>query len=58
LTALKSFEDEGTTVVNEEVLVQRVVEMGVPREAAEAVIKKLVTEGILFNPQGGKVKRA
>jgi replicative DNA helicase Mcm len=58
LTALKSFEDEGTTVVNEEVLVQRVVEMGVPREAAEAVIKKLVTEGILFNPQEGKVKRA
>jgi hypothetical protein len=32
--------------------------MGVSREAAEAVIRKLVTEGILFNPQDGKVKRA
>ncbi|UCE10392.1 MAG: minichromosome maintenance protein MCM [Candidatus Thorarchaeota archaeon] len=58
LTAMKNLEEEGTSVVSEDVLIQRVVEMGVPREAAEAVIRKLVTEGILFNPQEGKVKRA
>lgn len=58
ISSMKSLEDDGISVVDEEVLIKRVTEMGVSREAAEAVIRKLVTEGILFNPQDGKVKRA
>lgn len=58
LSAMKILEEEGRSVVSEEILIQRVIEMGISREAAEAIIEKLVTEGILFNPQEGKIKRA
>jgi hypothetical protein len=51
-------EAEGSPVVSEDALIQRVTAMGLSRERAEEVIKKLVAEGILFNPREGKIKRA
>ncbi len=58
LKAMKDMEAEGSTTVNEEALLQRVATMGLPRDEAEEVVKKLVQEGILFNPREGKIKRA
>lgn len=58
LKAIKDMEAEGTPVVSEDQLLQRVTGMGLSRERAEEVIKKLVAEGILFNPREGKIKRA
>lgn len=58
LKAIKDMEAEGTPVVSEDALLQRVTSMGLPRERAEEVIRKLVSEGILFNPREGKIKRA
>jgi replicative DNA helicase Mcm len=58
LKAMRDLEAEGTSTVSEEELVARVETMGLSRDRAEEVIKKLVSEGILFNPTHGKVKRA
>ncbi len=58
LMALRSFEDEGISVVNEDLLIQRVVELGESREVVASVIAKLESEGILYRPQDGKIKRA
>jgi len=58
LKAMKDMEAEGSPVVSEDALLQRVTSTGLPRERAEEVIKKLVAEGILFNPREGKIKRA
>ncbi len=58
LKAVKDMEAEGSPVVSEDALIQRVTAMGLSRERAEEVIKKLVAEGILFNPREGKIKRA
>jgi replicative DNA helicase Mcm len=58
LKAMKDMEAEGSPVVSEDALLQRVTSTGLSRERAEEVIKKLVAEGILFNPREGKIKRA
>ncbi len=58
LKAIKDMEAEGTPVVSEDALLQRVTSMGLSKERAEEVIRKLVSEGILFNPREGKIKRA
>jgi replicative DNA helicase Mcm len=58
LKAIKDMEAEGTPVVSEDALIQRVTSMGLSKERAEEVIRKLVAEGILFNPREGKIKRA
>jgi DNA replicative helicase MCM subunit Mcm2 (Cdc46/Mcm family) len=58
LKAVRDMEAEGSPVVSEDALIQRVTAMGLSRERAEEVIKKLVAEGILFNPREGKIKRA
>lgn len=58
LKAMKDMESEGSSVINEEELITRVGAMGLSRERAEEVIKKLLSEGILFNPSLGKLKRA
>ena len=58
LKVMRDLESEGTSTVDEEALLQRVQSMGLPRDRAEEVIKKLVTEGILFHPREGKVRRA
>lgn len=58
LKAMKDMESEGVSVINEEELITRVGAMGLSRERAEEVIKKLLSEGILFNPSIGKLKRA
>jgi replicative DNA helicase Mcm len=58
LKAMKDMEAEGSPVVSEDALLQRVTSSGLSRERAEEVIKKLVAEGILFNPREGKIKRA
>jgi len=58
LKVMKDLESEGSSTVDEEALLQRVQSMGLPRDRAEQVIKKLVAEGILFHPREGKVRRA
>jgi replicative DNA helicase Mcm len=58
LKAMRDMETEGTPTVSEDTLIQRVIAMGLSRERAEEVIRKLVSEGILFNPREGKIKRA
>ncbi|NWF94689.1 MAG: hypothetical protein HXY34_00945 [Candidatus Thorarchaeota archaeon] len=58
IKAMKDLEAEGSSVVSEDALFQRVASMGLPRERAEEVVRKLVAEGILFNPREGKLKRA
>ncbi|MEM2142199.1 MAG: minichromosome maintenance protein MCM [Candidatus Thorarchaeota archaeon] len=58
LKAMKELEAEGSSTVSEEALVQRAAQMGLSVERAQEVIKKLLQEGILFNPREGKIKRA
>ncbi len=58
LKAIKDLEAEGSSVVSEDALLQRVASLGISRERAEEVIKKLIAEGILFSPREGKLKRA
>ena len=58
LKAMKDMEAEGASVVSEDELITRVEGVGLPKEQAEGVIKKLLAEGILFNPTHGKLKRA
>jgi replicative DNA helicase Mcm len=58
LKVMRDLESEGTSTIDEEALLQRVQSMGLPRDRAEQVIKKLVAEGILFHPREGKVRRA
>jgi replicative DNA helicase Mcm len=56
--AMDDFESRGISVVNEDELLTMVESMGVPRARAEGVLKKMIQDGILFNPSHGKVKRA
>ena len=58
LKAIRDMEAEGSPTVSEDALIQRVITMGLSRERAEEVIRKLLAEGILFNPREGKIKRA
>ncbi|MHA1245983.1 MAG: minichromosome maintenance protein MCM [Candidatus Thorarchaeota archaeon] len=58
IKTMRDFETEGLSVVDEETLIERVVAVGHPRDRVEDTIRKLVTEGILFNPRAGKIKRA
>jgi replicative DNA helicase Mcm len=58
LKAIRDMEAEGTSTVSEDALLQRVLTMGLSRERAEEVIRKLLAEGILFNPREGKIRRA
>ncbi|MHA2083163.1 MAG: minichromosome maintenance protein MCM [Candidatus Thorarchaeota archaeon] len=58
LKAMRDMEDEGMSTVSEDVLFERVEVMGLSRERAEEVIKKLLAEGILFNPREGRIRRA
>jgi DNA replicative helicase MCM subunit Mcm2 (Cdc46/Mcm family) len=58
LKAIRDMEAEGTPTVSEDALIQRVLTMGLARERAEEVIRKLLAEGILFNPREGKIRRA
>ena len=55
--AMDDFESRGISVVSEEELLTMVESMGVPRDRAESVLRKMINEGILFNPSTGKVKR-
>ena len=57
LKAMRDMEAEGMTIVNEDALIQRVEGMGLSKERAQEVIKKLLAEGILFNPREGKIGR-
>jgi replicative DNA helicase Mcm len=57
LKAMRDLEAEGTSTVSHDILIQRVVSMGLAAERAEEVIRKLVAEGILFHPREGKIKR-
>ncbi|MBD3405578.1 MAG: helix-turn-helix domain-containing protein [Candidatus Lokiarchaeota archaeon] len=57
LAAMKAFEAEGKSSIEKETLLQRVSEMGLSKERAEEALSKLLTEGILFNPGGEKIKR-
>ena len=57
LKAMRDLEAEGKSTVDQEVLIQRVVAMGLAAERTEEVIRKLVAEGILFHPRDGKIKR-
>ncbi len=58
LKAMRELEAEGSSVVSEDALLQRVASLGIPRERAEEVLRKLIAEGILFSPREGKLKRA
>ncbi len=58
IKVMKDFEKEGISTVDEETLIKRVTDMGVARERVEETLRKLLAEGILFNPRGGKIKRA
>jgi replicative DNA helicase Mcm len=58
LKAIRDMESEGTPTVSEDALIQRVITMGLSRERAEEVIRKLLAEGILFNPREGRIRRA
>ncbi len=58
IKTMREFETEGTSVVSEESLIQKIMTMGIPRDRIEETIEKLLAEGILFNPRDGKLKRA
>jgi len=58
IKAIKDMESEGTSTVNKDALVQRVVSMGLAREQAEEVIEKLLAEGILYSPRDGKIRHS
>jgi replicative DNA helicase Mcm len=61
LKAMRDMEDEGLSTVTEDALIQRVSTMGLPRERAEEAIRKLLTDGMLYEPKGegtGKIRRA
>ncbi|MFW9798865.1 MAG: minichromosome maintenance protein MCM [Candidatus Thorarchaeota archaeon] len=58
IKAMRDMEAEGTSTVGEEALIQRAVAMGLPRERAEEVIKKLLAEGILYSPREGKIRHS
>jgi replicative DNA helicase Mcm len=55
--AMDDFESRGISVVSAEELLTMVESMGVPRDRAESVLRKMILEGILFEPSTGKVKR-
>ena len=61
LKAMREMEDEGSSTVSEDALIQRVLDMGLSRERAEEAIRKLLTDGMLYEPRGegtGKIRRA
>ena len=58
IKAIRDMESEGTSTVNRDALVQRVVSMGLASEQAEEVIKKLLAEGILYSPRDGKIRHS
>ncbi len=57
LKVMKDMESEGSSTVSEEELLSRVEALGISKERAEEVIKKLLDEGILFIPTHGKYRR-
>jgi len=57
IKAIKDMEADGTSVVNTDALIQKAVSMGLAQDKAEAVIQKLLVEGILYSPTEGKVGR-
>ncbi len=58
IKAIRDMEDEGTSTIDESALIQRVVSMGLDRERAAEVIKKLLAEGILYSPREGKIRHS
>ncbi|MHA1576364.1 MAG: minichromosome maintenance protein MCM [Candidatus Thorarchaeota archaeon] len=58
IKAIRDMESEGTSTVNKDALVQRVVSMGLASEQAEEVIAKLLAEGILYSPRDGKIRHS
>jgi replicative DNA helicase Mcm len=58
IKAMKDLEAEGSSMVSEDVLLQRAAALGLPSDRAQEAIRKLLQEGILFNPREGKIKRA
>jgi replicative DNA helicase Mcm len=58
IKALRDLESEGTTTVDEEVLIQRTIAMGHPRDRVEEMIKKLLADGILYSPRDGKIRHS
>ncbi len=57
IKVMKDMEAEGSSVISEEELITRVEALGISRERAENAIKKLLADGMLFNPSHGKLKR-
>lgn len=58
IKAMKDLEAEGSSTVSEDALLERVSNMGLAKERAQEVIRKLLAQGILFNPREGKIRRA
>jgi DNA replicative helicase MCM subunit Mcm2 (Cdc46/Mcm family) len=58
IKAMRDMEADGSSTVNEDALIQKAVSMGLAREQAEEVIKKLLAEGILYSPRDGKIRLA
>ena len=58
LKVMRDMESEGISTISEEELIRRVEPLGLSKERAEEVIRKLIAEGILFSPKHGKLKRA
>jgi len=58
ITALRDLEAEGTSTVDEEVLIQRAIAMGHSRDRVEEMVKKLLADGILYSPRDGKIRHS
>ncbi|MFW9845716.1 MAG: minichromosome maintenance protein MCM [Candidatus Thorarchaeota archaeon] len=58
IKAIRDLEAEGSSTVSEVVLIQRAEAMGLTRERAEEVIKKLLAEGILYSPREGSIRHS
>ncbi len=58
LKAMRDLEAEGISTVDENVLIERVTAMGLAADRAREVLRKLLSEGILFEPRAGKLKRS
>ncbi len=57
LKAMRDFEAEGINTVSEQALIERATSMGLSAERAAEIIRKLITEGVLFEPRDGKIRR-
>ncbi len=58
IKALRDLESEGSSTVDEDVLIQRTIAMGHARDRVEEMIKKLQADGILYSPRDGKIRHS